>query len=74
MAPTGSNADVNVVALADRAATAEWTQTLLFYVTQGMSATPENAVADWGEANMGEPQTLNEVVPFTTCPPAVARV
>ncbi len=65
LAPTGSNADVNVVALADRAATAEWTQTLLFYVTQGMSATPENAVEDWGEANMGDPQTLVDFVQWT---------
>jgi hypothetical protein len=65
LAPTGSNADVSVVALADRAATAEWTQTLLFYVTQGMSATPENAVADWGEANMGDPQTLVDFVQWT---------
>ena len=58
LAPTGSNADVSVVALADRLPTAEWSQTLLFYVTQGMAATPENAVEDWGEANMGDPQTL----------------
>jgi hypothetical protein len=58
LAPAGSNADVNVVALADRAATAEWSQTLLFYVTQDMLAIPENAVEDWGEANMGDPQTL----------------
>ncbi|MFN2220374.1 MAG: clostripain-related cysteine peptidase, partial [Anaerolineae bacterium] len=58
LAPAGSNEDVSVVALADRAATAEWTQTLLFYVTQGMEATPENALEDWGEANMGDPQTL----------------
>jgi hypothetical protein len=58
LAPAGSNEDVAVVALADRAATAEWTQTLLFYVTQGMEATPENAVEDWGEKNMGDPNTL----------------
>jgi hypothetical protein len=62
LAPAGSNEDVAVVALADRAATAEWTQTLLFYVTQGMEATPENAVQDWGEANMGDPQTLSDFV------------
>lgn len=70
LAPAGSNEDVAVVALADRAATAEWTQTLLFYVTQGMEATPENAVEDWGEANMGDPQTLIDFVQWakTTYP------
>jgi hypothetical protein len=65
LAPAGSNEDVAVVALADRAATAEWTQTLLFYVTQGMEATPANAVEDWGEANMGDPQTLYDFISWT---------
>jgi hypothetical protein len=65
LAPAGSNEDVAVVALADRAATAEWTQTLLFYVTQDMEATPENAVEDWGEANMGDPQTLIDFISWT---------
>ena len=65
LAPAGSNEDVAVVALADRAATAEWTQTLLFYVTQDMEATPENAVEDWGEANMGDPQTLLDFIQWT---------
>jgi len=65
LAPAGSNEDVSVVALADRAATAEWTQTLLFYVTQDMEATPENAVEDWGEANMGDPQTLTDFIQWT---------
>ncbi len=65
LAPTGSNADVSVVALADRLPTAEWSQTLLFYVTQGMEATPENALEDWGEANMGDPQTLLDFILWT---------
>jgi hypothetical protein len=65
LAPAGSNAGVSVVVLADRAATAEWSQTLLFYVTQGLQATPENAVEDWGEANMGHPQTLIDFVQWT---------
>jgi len=65
LAPTGSNEDVSVVALADRAATGDWTQTLLFYVTQDTTATPESAVADWGEANMGDPQTLIDFVNWT---------
>jgi hypothetical protein len=65
LAPTGSNADVSVVVLADRAATAEWSQTLLFYVEQGMEATPAYAAADWGEMNMGDPQTLIDFVQWT---------
>jgi len=70
LAQPGSNADVNVVALADRIpgydrAAGDWTGTLLFHVTQGMLATPENAVADWGERNMGDPQTLIDFVQWT---------
>jgi hypothetical protein len=65
LAPAGSNEDVSVVVLADRAETAEWSQTLLFYVTQGMLATPENAVEDLGEANMGDPQTLIDFLEWT---------
>ena len=67
LAQVGSNADVNVLVLADRAAGyssggGDWTSTKLFYVTQGMTATPENALADWGERNMGDPQTLVDFV------------
>jgi hypothetical protein len=65
LAPAGSNEDVSVVVLADRAATAEWSGTLLFYVTQGLEATPENAADDWFEANMGDPQTLIDFVQWT---------
>jgi hypothetical protein len=65
LAPAGSNEDISVVVLADRAATAEWSQTLLFYVTQGLEATPEMAAADWDEANMGDPQTLIDFVQWT---------
>src|SRR5215204_655221 len=63
LAPTGSSANVQVVALADRApgydtSRGDWQSTKLYHVTQGMLATPENAVADWGERNFGDPQTL----------------
>jgi hypothetical protein len=65
-----SNEDVNVVALADRhpgydTAAGDWTQTLLFYITLGMEATLENALADWGERNMGDPQTLIDFVQWS---------
>ena len=67
MAAVGSNADVQVVVLADRApgyATGygDWTGTLLFHVTEGMTATPDQALADWGERDMGSPQTLIDFV------------
>ena len=63
----GSNADVSVVVLADRTpgystADGDWTTTKLFYCTQGMTATPANAVADWGERDMGSAQTLVDFV------------
>lgn len=66
----GSNADVQVIALADRApgydtSRGDWQTTKLFRVTQGMLATPENAIADWGERNFGDPQTLIDFVTWT---------
>jgi hypothetical protein len=70
LAPTGSSAEVQVVALADRGpgyddSYGDWQTTKLFHVTQGMTAAPENAVADWGERNMGDPQTLIDFVTWT---------
>ncbi len=70
LAPTGSSANVQVVALADRGpgydtSYGDWQTTKLFHVTQGMTAAPENAVADWGERNMGDPQTLVDFVTWT---------
>ncbi len=70
LAPTGSSADVQVVALADRGpgydtSYGDWQTTKLFHVTRGMTAAPENAVADWGERDMGNPQTLIDFVTWT---------
>ncbi|MGB8982380.1 MAG: clostripain-related cysteine peptidase, partial [Anaerolineales bacterium] len=70
LAPTGSSVDVQVVALADRGpgydtSYGDWQTTKLFHVTPGMTAAPENAVADWGEKNLGDPQTLIEFVSWT---------
>jgi len=67
LAAVGSSADVQVVVLADRAkgystADGDWTGTLAFNVQKGMKATPETAVADWGERDMGSPQTLTDFV------------
>jgi len=70
LAPTGSSANVQVVALADRGpgydtSYGDWQQTLLFHVTQGMTAAPGNAVADWGERDMGDPKTLVDFVSWS---------
>ncbi|MBI3168039.1 MAG: hypothetical protein HYZ22_06145 [Chloroflexi bacterium] len=70
LAPIGSSADVQVVALADRGPGYDtsyggWQTTKLFHVTQGMTADGANAVADWGERNMGDPQTLIDFVTWT---------
>jgi hypothetical protein len=70
LAPTGSSANVQVIALADRGpgydtSRGDWQTTKLFRVVRGMIATPENAVADWGERNFGNPQTLIDFVTWT---------
>ena len=67
MAAVGSSADVQVVALADRGrypsdADGSWTGARIFHVTKGMTATSENAVADWGATDMGSPQSLVDFI------------
>ena len=67
MAAVGSDADVQVVALADRgrfpnATDGSWTGARIFHVTQGMKATADNAAADWGPTDMGSPQTLVDFI------------
>jgi hypothetical protein len=70
LAPTGSSANVQIVALADRGpgydtSYGDWQTTKLFHVTQGMTAASANAVADWGERNFGDKQTLIDFVTWT---------
>jgi hypothetical protein len=70
LAAAGSSVDVQVIVLADRApgydtSRGDWQTTKLFRVTQGMLATPQNAIADWGERNMGDSQTLTEFVAWS---------
>jgi hypothetical protein len=65
LADVGSTADVNVVVQLDRAVgytetDGNWTDCKRFYVTLGMTPTPENAIASLGEINMGDPQTLQD--------------
>ncbi len=70
LAPTGSTTDMQVVALADRApgydtSRGDWQTTKLFHVTRGMIADAASAVADWGERDTGDPQTLIDFVTWT---------
>ena len=66
----GSDANIRIVALADRGpgydtSRGDWQSTKLYYVTQGILADPAHAVADWGERNFGDPQTLIDFVSWT---------
>src|SRR3990170_711972 len=70
LAPTGSSANVQVIALADRGpgydtSRGDWQTTKLYHVTQDMVADSAGAVADWGERNFGDPQTLIDFVTWT---------
>jgi len=63
----GSSANVQVVALADRApgydtSRGDWQTTKLYHVTSGMIADSASAAADWGERNTGDKQTLIDFV------------
>ncbi|HEX5840627.1 MAG TPA: clostripain-related cysteine peptidase [Anaerolineales bacterium] len=67
---SASSTDVQVVALADRGpgydtSRGDWTQTLLYEVTTGITADEDSAADDWGERNMGDPQTLIDFVTWT---------
>ncbi len=66
----GSDANIKIVALADRGpgydtSRGDWQSTKLYYVTQGIVADSASAVADWGERNFGDPQTLIDFVSWT---------
>ena len=75
LAPTGSTANVQVVALADRGpgydtSYGDWQGTKYFHVTRNMTADPANADAAWtaaygDELNMADPQTLINFVSWT---------
>ena len=65
----GSNADIRIVALADRGPgydtrRGDWQSTKFYYATQGIVADEASAVADWGERNFGDPQTLIDFVTY----------
>jgi len=73
MASVGSDSNVNIVVQFDRtpgysSSFGNWTIAHRFLITNGMTPTEENAIADWGdgqggrEVNMGDPQTLIDFV------------
>jgi len=66
MSSVGSSTNVNIVALMDRIAGydtsyGDWTDTRRFYITPGLTPAAANGVS-WGEANMGDPETLLKFV------------
>jgi len=75
LAPTGSSANVQVVALADRGpgydtSYGDWQSTEFFHVTPDMTADLANADANWDaqhadELDMGNPQTLVDFVTWS---------
>jgi hypothetical protein len=75
LAPTGSSANVQVVALADRGpgydtSYGDWQSTEFFHVMPGMTADLANADANWDaqhadELDMGNPQTLIDFVTWS---------
>jgi hypothetical protein len=67
MSSVGSNSDVNILVQFDRipgydSSYGDWTSTKRFRVTPGMGPTAGSALADIGEANMGDPDTLIDFV------------
>jgi len=67
LASAGSNADVQIVALADRipgydARVGDWTGTLIFHVTKNMQPTLNNAAVNLGEKDTADTQTLIDFV------------
>ena len=70
LAALGSNASVQITALADRGpgydkTRGDWQSTKLYHPTQGMLADAGSAVADWGERNLGDPDTLADFVEWS---------
>jgi hypothetical protein len=65
----GSASNVNVVTVFDRGYKKDnsyggWTDTKLFYCTAGETPTAANALADWGERDMGNPQTMIDFINY----------
>lgn len=68
----GSTSDVNIVVLMDRTpgydtSDGDWTTAKLYHVTQDSNLTniTSTELADWGEVNMGHPNTLEDFATWT---------
>jgi hypothetical protein len=71
MATVGSDSNINIVVQMDRipgydTRYGDWVTTKRFLVTKDMTPDPENALADIGEANMGDPATLTAFIDWAT--------
>ena len=67
MSLEGSDGNINIVVQFDRidgydSRYGNWTSTKRYYITNGMTPLPENALQDMGELNHGDPQTLIDFV------------
>lgn len=72
MSSVGTSQNVAIVALFDRwngtgsyyddTSYGDWTDTNLFNITSGLTPYASNALENWGEKNMGDPQTLVDFV------------
>jgi len=67
LSSVGSTANVNIVVQLDRIGGydnrfGDWTDCKRFYITKDMTPTPENAVQDLTEVNMGHPNTLTNFI------------
>ena len=70
MSSVSSTAGVNIVAQFDRipgydSLYGDWTTCKRFLITPGLTPTAANAIADLGECNMGDPNTLTEFVEWS---------
>jgi hypothetical protein len=70
MANVTSSSRVNVIAQLDRipgqdSRYGNWSDCKRFDITEGMTLTPENAVQNLSEVNMGDPNTLKDFVNWT---------
>lgn len=75
LAQVGSDANLNLVVQFDRAQAYDpryddtygnWSTCKRFLVTSGMTPTAANALADLGEVNMGDPNTLRDFINWAT--------
>jgi hypothetical protein len=70
IASVGSTSKVNIVVQMDRSPDPDiglgnWTECYRFNVTKDMTPTPENAILNLTEVNMGNPDTLKDFVNWT---------